>query len=574
MCADTAQKQQRRTARKMQSDRRINDAAESVAGLSPLIGASIDDIRDALTQTTTEALRQPILSLRYLAGYMGKLVDVIADKTDYQVDKKDRRFADESWQTSGIYRRLLQSYLAMDESIDQWVDELDLDEDDEQKVRFIVSVLTDSLAPTNTLLTNPTAMKKARATRGGSLVQGAKHFINDLRYNKGMPTQVDTASFTLGENLATTEGAVVFRNDILELIQYTPKTAKVRQIPLLVVPPQINKFYVFDLSPEKSLFRFLVEQGFQLFTVSWKNPTAAQGHWGLDDYITALAEAVNAVKAITGQPLLNLVGACSGGITSSILTSYLEVTSEKAINSLTLMVCVLSQKKSDSDITLFANDIAIENARKNSRKKGILDGKELARVFNWMRPNDLVWNYVINNYLLGNKPPAFDVLYWNNDSTSLPAQLHSDFLDQIQSNPLVTPGDLTVLDQPIDLPGVDCDKYIMAGTTDHITPWHACYRSTQFMGGDVRFILSNSGHIQSIVNPPSNPKASYFTNEELPASHEDWLHGAEQHSGTWWTNWNAWLQHRSGTQINARKTLGRRGSYPALAPAPGTYVME
>ncbi|MEH6584539.1 MAG: alpha/beta fold hydrolase, partial [Halioglobus sp.] len=227
-----------------------------------------------------------------------------------------------------------------------------------------------------------------------------------------------------------------------------------------------------------------------------------------------------------------------------------------------------------SDITLFANNNGIESARRNSQKKGVLDGKDLAKVFNWMRPNDLIWNYVVNNYLLGNTPPAFDILYWNNDTTCLPAQLHSDFLDQLQANPLVTAGDLTVLDQPIDLTSLDCDKYMVAGVTDHITPWHACYRSTQFMSGNIRFILSNSGHIQALVNPPGNKRSNYFSNDDLPGSHDEWLQGAEQKMGTWWDDWAEWLQQRSGRKINARKTLGKKGSYEPMEAAPGTYIHQ
>jgi polyhydroxyalkanoate synthase len=435
-----------------------------------------------------------------------------------------------------------------------------------------VDLLTDGVAPTNNLLTNPAAQKKARATRGGSLVQGFRHAVDDYRHNNKMPSQVDKTEFEVGENLAATQGAVVFRNELLELIQYQPKTARVQQIPMLVVPPQINKFYVFDLTPEKSMFKYIVDQGLQLFTVSWKNPTAEQRHWGLEDYIGALTEAIAAVQTITGQPKLNLMGACSGGITASILAGYLNAIGNDAINALTLMVCELSQEREDSDITVFANPQGIENARKSSQKKGILDGAELSRVFNMMRPNDLIWNYVVNNYLMGNKPPAFDILYWNNDTTNLPAQLHSDFLDQILSDPLVTPGDLTVLEQPIDLSALDYDKYMIAGVTDHITPWHACYRSTQIMGGDIRFILSNSGHIQAMVNPPGNPKANYFTNDALPASHEEWMEGAQHHMGTWWDDWADWLQQRSGKKINARKTLGKKGAFEAMEAAPGTYV--
>jgi polyhydroxyalkanoate synthase len=568
----TSQDSVHKNARKQRSERMINDAAEGVIGLSPLVGVRQDDLVDALKSTTVQALKQPLLAAKHGAGFAGKLVDVVAGNSSYQVGRKDRRFSDESWQESGFYKRLLQSYLALDESFEEWVTDLDLDTTEERKARFVVDLLTDGVAPTNNLLTNPAALKKARATRGGSLVQGIRHALDDMRHNNKMPSQVDKSGFEVGENLAATEGAVVFRNEILELIQYQPKTARVQQVPMLVVPPQINKFYVFDLTPEKSMFKFIVDQGLQLFTVSWRNPTAEQRHWGLEDYISALTEAIDAVQVITGQPKLNLMGACSGGITATILAGYLNAVGNDAINALTLMVCVLSQKREDSDITAFANPRGIENARRSSQKKGILDGAELSRVFNMMRPNDLIWNYVVNNYLMGNKPPAFDILYWNNDTTNLPAQLHSDFLDQILSDPLVNPGDLTVLDHPVDLSALDYDKYMIAGVTDHITPWHACYRSTQIMGGDIRFILSNSGHIQAMVNPPGNPKANYFTNDALPAAHEEWLEGARHHTGTWWDDWAGWLQKRSGKKVNARKTLGKKGVFDAMEAAPGTYV--
>ncbi len=571
--SNSSQNSAQHSARKKKSEGVINEAAEGVIGLSPLVGVRQDDLLDALKSTTVQALKQPLLAAKHSAGFAGKLVDVAAGRSKYEVGRKDRRFNDESWRENALLKRLLQGYLALDESIEEWVTDLDLDATEERKARFVVDVLTDGIAPTNNLLTNPAALKKARATRGGSLMQGFRHAVDDFRHNNKMPSQVDKSQFKVGENLAATEGAVVFRNELLELIQYQPKTARVQQIPLLVVPPQINKFYVFDLTPEKSMFKFIVEQGLQLFTVSWRNPTAEQRHWGMDDYISALTEAVEAVQAITGQPKLNLMGACSGGITASILAGYLNAAGNEAINALTLMECVLSQDRDDSDITVFANPRGIENARRSSRKKGILDGAELSRVFNLMRPNDLIWNYVVNNYLLGNKPPAFDILYWNNDTTCLPAQLHSDFLDQILANPLVTPGDLTVRDTAIDLTSLDCDKYLVAGTTDHITPWHACYRSTQFLEGDIRFILSNSGHIQALVNPPGNPKANFFANDELPASHEDWLAGAEQQAGTWWDDWAEWVSGRSGKKVRARKTLGNR-QHPPMEDAPGKYVYE
>ena len=418
-----------RQARKRKSERAMNQAAEGVVGLSPLVGMRSEDISDAVKTTVRQVAKQPLIAAKHTLGYAGKLVDVVAGKSAYSVSRKDKRFADTSWSDSAVFSRLLQGYLALDESCSEWIDDLKLDDMNERKARFVMDILTDSVAPTNSLLTNPSALKKARATRGGSLVKGIRHAIEDYRHNNAMPAQVDKNQFEVGENLATTQGSVVFRNEILELIQYQPSTTKVSQRPLLVVPPQINKFYVFDLSPEKSMFKFLVEQGLQLFAVSWRNPTAEQRHWGMDDYIQSLSDAIEAIQAITGQPSINLMGACSGGITASILAGYMAASGKDTINSLSTLVCVLSQHQEDSDITLFANNQGIENARRSSHKKGVLDGKELAKVFNWMRPNDLIWNYVVNNYLLGNSPPAFDILYWNNDTTCLPAQLHSDFLD-------------------------------------------------------------------------------------------------------------------------------------------------
>jgi polyhydroxyalkanoate synthase len=554
------------------NEKSINDAAGEVAGLDPLVGASSKDITDAFRTTSRLVIRHPIIAAKHGLGLMGKWVDVGYGTSDYKPAKRDRRFADNSWKESALYNRLLQGYLALDESLGEWVDDLDLEEVDERRARFVLDILTDSISPTNVLLTNPTALRKARETRGASVTQGLSHALSDIRHNGGMPSQVDKSVFKVGENLAISKGSVVYRNEILELIQYQPTTAKVHQRPMLVVPPQINKFYVFDLTPEKSIFQFLLSQGIRLFAVSWKNPTAQNRDWGMAQYVEALADAVEAVQAITGQPSLNLMGACSGGVTASLLSAYLDAQGSKAINALTLFVCVLSADREDTDISLFASDAAVEQSRRGSRKKGVLEGAELAKVFNWMRPNDLIWNYVVNNYLLGNKPPAFDILYWNNDTTNLPAQLHSDFLDLVHGGELVNPDGLSLAGQAVNLRSVECDKYLVAGVTDHITPWHACYRSTQILSGNIRFILSHSGHIQAMVNPPGNPKSSFYINEDLPPSHTDWFEGAEQRSGTWWPDWAQWLHERSGRKINAPKQLGRKADYPPMEAAPGTYI--
>ena len=387
-----------------------------------------------------------------------------------------------------------------------------------------------------------------------------------------MPSQVNMDAFEVGKNLGTTEGAVVFRNEVLELIQYQPTTEQVLERPLLVVPPQINKFYVFDLSPEKSLARFCLRSNVQTFIVSWRNPTKAQREWGLSTYIDALKEAVDAVLAITGCKDLNMLGACSGGITCTALLGHYAALGENKVNALTLLVSVLDTTL-DNQVALFVDEQTLEAAKRHSYQAGVLEGRDMAKVFAWMRPNDLIWNYWVNNYLLGKAPPPFDILYWNNDNTRLPAALHGDLLDFFKHNPLSHPGGLEVCGTPIDLQKVTVDSFSVAGINDHITPWDAVYRSTQLLGGDKRFVLSNSGHIQSILNPPGNPKSRYMTSSEMPAQADDWQENSTKHTDSWWLYWQAWLAERSGALKPAPAKLGNK-AYPSAEASPGTYVHE
>ncbi|MBV9713586.1 MAG: alpha/beta fold hydrolase, partial [Ktedonobacteraceae bacterium] len=370
-----------------------------------------------------------------------------------------------------------------------------------------------------------------------------------------------------------TPGAVIFRNEVLELIHYQPMTETVSERPLVIVPPQINKFYVFDLSAKKSLVQYALNQGVQVFIISWRNPTPAQRSWGIDTYIGAIRKAIDVVCDITGSSDCNLLGACSGGITTVAFVGYLAMLGECKVHTLTLLVSTFDTGNDQTALGLFATEEPIEAARRHSHVRGVLEGKEMARIFSWLRPNDLIWNYWVNNYLLGYEPPSFDVLYWNNDTTRLPAALHSDFLTLYQYNLLARAGALTVCGTPIDVSQITCDTYVLAGTTDHITPWQTCYSSSRLLGGQQEFILSNSGHIQSILNPPGNPKATFFTNAERPPSAEAWHKGATRHSGSWWEHWKAWLLTRSGPQKTAPPSVGN-SIYPPLAKAPGTYVFE
>jgi polyhydroxyalkanoate synthase len=550
-----------------------DDAAETTVALNPIVGVRTKDMLQAIQRTLLQVSKQPVVFAKHsvLMGY--ELLQIVGGKSELAPSPKDRRFQDPAWQGNRAYRVLLQAHLSWKTALSNWLADTNLEGMELRRAQFAVDLVTDGLAPSNNLLTNPAAIKRAIDTGGRSLSHGLNNLLHDMRENGGMPSQVDKSKFKVGSNLAITDGKVVFRNELLELIQYLPTGDTVSAIPLMVVPPQINKFYVLDLSPEKSLFKFLVGQGFHLFAVSWKNPDKSMSGFGMEQYIQALCESIKAIQSISGSKKINLMGSCSGGITSSVLAGHLQALGNTPINSLSLFVCVLSQRSEDTDLGIFASDSTLENARRQSQKRGVLEGSSLAKTFNWMRPNDLIWNYVVNNYLMGNKPPAFDVLYWNSDSTNLPATLHSDFIDILRSDPFVTANDLSICDTNIDLAKVDKDVFLVGGVTDHITPWNACYRSTKIFGGQVEYVLSNAGHIQSLINPPSNPKASYYVNrsEQKPATAEQWLDGAEKVSDSWWLYWSKWLGERSGNQKKAPKNLGNK-LYPPMEDAPGTYV--
>jgi poly[(R)-3-hydroxyalkanoate] polymerase subunit PhaC len=546
-------------------------AVDSPVTLSPIVGVSGDDVLKGVNALLSAAVREPSRFMKHVGTAGREVVDVVAGRSTVEVPQKDRRFADPAWQSNPVQKRLAQGWLALGNAARGYVDGLELDALARTRVNLFVSLVVDALAPSNLLLTNPSAMKRAVDTGGLSLVRGLQNLARDLRENGGMPALVDKRPFKVGENVACTPGAVVHRSETLELIQYQPQTERVHAIPLLFVPPQINKYYVLDLAPQKSLVRFLVSQGFQVFVVSWRNPGPEQRDWGMGHYVQSLMEASDVVRSITGSKRINISGGCSGGITTAMLLSHLAALRDRRINSVTFWVCVLDPVATDSDVGALVTPQSIKIARRRSARTGILPGATLARVFAWLRPNDLVWNYVVNNYLHGETPPAFDVLFWNADSTNLTAALHSDYLDLYLTRPFANPGDVKLLDRPIDLRRVDIDSYILGGTTDHITPWKACYRVTSMLGGKREFVLSNSGHIQAIVNPPGNPRARYFTSSALPATAEEWLAGARENEGSWWEHWSAWLRARSGAQVAAPRRLGSR-TYRVLTPAPGEYV--
>ena len=544
---------------------------KSIMGLNPVIGIRGRDLLTTARLVLRQTLRQPLHSARHVAHFGVEMKDVLLGQSRLEPDEKDRRFADPAWSENPLYRRYLQTYLAWRNELHDWVEHSSLSEQDVSRGHFVINLLTEAMAPSNTLA-NPAAVKRIFETGGKSLLDGLGHMAKDLLHNGGMPSQVNMKAFEVGKNVATSEGAVVFRNEVLELIQYQPITEQVHKRPLLIVPPQINKYYVFDLSPDKSLVRFLLRSQVQTFMVSWRNPTKAQREWGLSTYIEALKEAIEAITDITGSSDLNVLGACSGGATTASLLGHYAALGEQKVHAQTLLVSVL-ETQVDSQAALFADEQTLEMAKRRSYQAGVLEGSDMAKVFAWMRPNDLVWNYWVNNYLLGNEPPVFDILYWNNDTTRLPAALHGEFIEMFQTNPLARSGALEVCGTPIDLKQVTCDCYVVAGSNDHITPWTSCYKSARLFGGQCEFVLSSSGHIQSILNPPGNPKARYMTNPDMPANPKAWQEDATKHTDSWWLHWQQWLISRSAELTKAPGKLGNK-RHPAGQAAPGTYVHE
>lgn len=546
-------------------------ASKNPLGLAPVVGLRARNLLSTARTIVRQAIREPLHSARHAAHLGLELKNVLLGTSSLRPDSDDRRFNDPTWSQNPLYRRYLQAYLAWRKELHDWLDDSGLDPRDIDRGHFVINLMTEAMAPTNSMA-NPAALKRFFETGGKSLLDGLGNLAKDLVNNGGMPSQINMDAFQVGKTLATSEGAVVYRNEVLELIQYRPVTERVHARPLLVVPPQINKFYVFDLTPEKSVMRFCLRSSQQTFMVSWRNPTKAQRDWGLSTYAEALKEAVDVVLAITGSKDLNMLGACSGGITCAALVGHYAALGEAKVNTLTLLVSVLDATL-DNQLALFVDEQTLEAAKRHSFQAGVLEGSEMARVFAWMRPNDLVWNYWVNNYLLGNDPPVFDILFWNNDTTRLPAAFHGDLIDMFRDNPLPRPGALEVCGTPIDLGQVRCDIYSVAGSADHITPWQSCYRSAHLFGGKIEFVLSTSGHIQSIINPPGNPKARFMTSSERLDDPLAWQETAIKHADSWWLHWQGWLAERAGRMKKAPARLGNR-AYPAVEPAPGTYVHE
>lgn len=449
----------------------------------------------------------PTRPARRIASLVGELTSVVAGTSAKRPSQRDRRFADPAWSGNPALRRVVQDYLALSETAQGLVDDANLSWRDRERVQFVVDNLVDALAPSNSPVLNPGAWKAAIDTGGVSVVRGLRHLVTDLSQAPRVPSMIEPDAFVVGESLAATPGAVVFRTEVFELIQYEPRRPKVRSTPLLLVPPVINKFYVADLAPGRSLVEYLLDQEQQAFVVSWRNPDTRHRDWGADTYCAAIIEAMDAVERIAGVDAVQLLATCSGGMLAAMAAAHLAAKGEiDRIAGLCLAVTVLDNSRAGLVSAMVSTKTAA-SAVARSGAKGYLDGRSMAEVFAWLRPTDLIWSYWVNNYLLGQKPPAFDVLFWDADTTRMAAAMHRDFVSLAMSNALTEPGGTRILGTPIDLTKVDAPSYVVAGISDHICPWQACYRSTQPLGGDSRFVLSTSGHVASIVNPPATQAA-------------------------------------------------------------------
>ncbi len=487
----------------------------------------------------------------------------------------DRRFAGGEWAASPMAAMTAQMYLLNARTLMSLADSVEGDAKTRARLRFAVQQWVDATSPSNFLALNPEALKKAVETQGESIGRGLQHLLEDL--GKGHVSQTDESVFEVGRNVATTAGHVVFENELFQLIEYRPLTAKVHERPMLFVPPCINKYYILDLQPENSLIRYTVEQGHRTFVVSWRNPDESLKALGWDDYIEEGGiRAIEVVHEIAGTGTINTLGFCVGGTILATALAVLAARGQHPAESVTLLTTLLDF--ADTGIL----DIFIDEASVQLREMtigeqapagpGLLKGQELATTFSFLRPNDLVWNYVVGNYLKGETPPPFDLLYWNGDSTNLPGPMYCWYLRHLYlRNELKTPGALTVCGEQLDLGAIRAPFFVYGSREDHIVPWQAAYASTPLVKSDKTFVLGASGHIAGVINPPAKGKRSYWTNTRLPARADDWLATATEHPGSWWPTWSGWLKGHAGRLANAPKQPGG-GGFAAIEPAPGRYV--
>ncbi len=505
--------------------------------------------------------------------YFAELMEVFSNPSKVSETLKiDRRFSSTEWLQSTPFASVAAFYSINSKAMMEITNNLTLNGKEKKKVQFMVEQWLESVSPSNFLATNPEAQKKFFDTGGESFLNGLENLAGDL--HKGKISQTDESAFKVGQDLAITSGSVVFENEIIQLIQYEPTTKDVSSIPLLIVPPCINKYYIMDLQPESSMVKFAIDQGNTVFLISWKNASKKEAHLTWEDYVeTGLIDTINVILSITRKVKINTLGFCIGGTLLATAISVLKGRKSDCVNSLTLMASLLDFNDAGI-LDVFIDENNVSSREKSIGKRGLMSGSELSSTFSFLRSRDLVWNYVVNNYLKGNKPVAFDLLFWNSDPSNLPGPFFAWYLRNMYlENNLRVPGKIKLCGQSINLSKIDIPVYAMGAMEDHIVPWKSAYDSASLFTGKTRFVLGASGHIAGCINPASKNRRSYWTCQKMMPDSNTWLSKAKENSGSWWNDWNIWIKKYQGKKIKAKLTLGSK-KYPSIEPAPGRYVTE
>jgi polyhydroxyalkanoate synthase len=541
------------------------------------IGSAFAELTSQIMQNPAKLVEaQMELWQQYYTLWHNTTLRILGEDSEPVVtpQKGDRRFRDEAWENNELFDFIKQSYLLSAQWTQNLVHDVDgLDEKTSQKVEFYTRQFVDAISPTNFLMTNPEVLRTTIESGGENLLKGLQNLLGDLERGKGklQIRMTDLDAFKIGENVATTEGSVVGRTPLMELLQYKPSTDQVAKRPLMIVPPWINKYYILDLRPENSFIKWAVDQGHTVFVLSWVNPDSALAEKSFEDYAKeGVLAALDMIEQATGETDINAIGYCLGGTLLSSTLAYMAKVGDERIKSATFFTTLTDFEK-PGELAVFVDDEQIESLERNMSKEGYLDGRDMSMSFNMLRANDLIWSFVVSNYMLGKDPFPFDLLYWNSDSTRMPKAMHSFYLrNMYNKNLLREPGGISILGEPIDLRDIKIPVYFLSTREDHIAPWQATYAGTQLMSGQVKFVLSASGHIAGVVNPPAARKYCYWTYNRTPANPDDWMTKATQHEGSWWVDWQNWISRRSGGKVPARKAGD--GGLKVLGPAPGDYV--
>jgi polyhydroxyalkanoate synthase subunit PhaC len=544
-----------------------------------MTGVDPASLGDALREVMTDIMSDPLRLSTWLSGFalaeqnvgLNMLRRFSGQEPLISVaqDPGDKRFSDAEWKTNPILAGVVEEFRIRSQAAMSLIDGSRVPEATRRKARFAMQLMLEAASPSNVPWLNPGVVKEAVASNGASLMQGLQNFMDDLRDNGGYPRQFDPTGFELGKNIAATPGRVVMRNELIELIAYEPQTPNVHAVPMLFSPPWINKYYIMDLSPGRSFVEWAVRHGHQVFAISYRNPDASMSQFKMDDYLRdGFLAALDAVQEITGSKQVNVSALCLGGTLTLIGLAYLAARGQGNRVKSATVTNTLIDFSIPGDLGIFTDEATIERLESRMRKRGYLDSAEMAKTFDWMRSQDLIWSYVVNSWYKGKRPPAFDILAWNGDSTRMPVEMHSQYLRSCYlHNSIVHPGEFTIEGTPIDLGKIQTPLYVLGAESDHIAPWHATYLTTQHVGGPSKYVLSNAGHIAGIVNPPGGKKSMYYFKPQASRGEtaDQWLESAERRAGSWWEDWSVWAGDQGGAEVTPY-------ALPAGEPAPGRYV--